>query len=153
MNNIFLNKEFFMKHHNIEYRKERLSDFIAIYNVLKHHLVPEDRAKINEKKLKKYIDLHKKENREIIRKILECVAYISFNKFHTELIKQVNNFNNYLESNKIKKYIFVLGVGDDSGGSTTNYNLFKSNFWVFMLAWKHLKIKPHDKYNIKIGYV
>ena len=37
--NLFLNKLLFIKHHNIKYRKERLNDFIKIYNILKNHLI------------------------------------------------------------------------------------------------------------------
>ncbi len=144
MNNIFLNKDFFIKHHSKKYKDERIDDFNKIYNVLKTHLVPKDRASINSNKLKKYIDLYKKENKEVIRKILENVVSVSFNKFYEELKRQVNNFNNYIKNNSIKKYVFVLGVGDDSGGSSTDFNLFKSNFWVFLLCWKYLKVKPYD---------
>lgn len=144
MNNIFINKEDFIKHHNIEYRNQRLTDFKEIYQILKNHLVPKEKAKINEKKLVKYIDAHKKENREIIKKVLQNVVNISFKKFLTELKKQIDNFNNYLISNSIKKYVFVLGVSNDAGASNMDFNLFKSNFWVFLLGWKYLKIKPYD---------
>ncbi len=144
MDNIFLNKENFIKHHNKEYRLERINDFVNIYNILKTHLIPKEKAYINEKKLEKYIMSHKKDNRELVRKVLEQVVNVSFKKFQNELKKQIEKFNYYLKKNSIKKYIFVLGVGNDAGASTMDYNLFKSNFWVFLLGWKYLKIKPYD---------
>jgi len=142
--NIFLDKTQFMKHHNIKYREERIRDMTQIYNILKNKLVPEDKAQINEKKLDEYVKLYKKENREYIRKVLESVVFISFNKFYTELKKQIDKFNKYIKTNNIKKYVFVLGVGDDMGASSIDFNIYKSNLWVFFLAWKFLKVKPYD---------
>ena len=144
MNNIYINKDLFIKHHNKEYRNDRINDFKEIYSVLKSHLIPKEKAIINEKKLKKYVDSYKKENRELIRKILQSVVHVSFKKFYSELKKQIEKFNLYLKENSIKKYVFVLGVADDVGASSTDFNLFKSNFWVFLLGWKYLKIKPFD---------
>ena len=144
MNNIFINKEQFIKHHNKEYRKTRINDFTEIYSILKSYLIPKEKAKINENKLEKYIMSHKKENREIIRKMLEQVVSVSFKKFYGELQKQIDKFNNYIKKNSIKKYIFVLGVGNDAGASSMDFNLFKSNFWVLLLGWKYLKVKPYD---------
>jgi hypothetical protein len=144
MNNLYINKDLFIKHHNKEYRSDRINDFKDIYKILKTYLIPKERANINEKKLKKYVEMHKKENRELIRKVLQNVVHVSFKKFYSELKKQIGKFNSYLKENSIKKYIFVLGVGSNVGASTTDFNLFKSNFWVFLLAWKHLKIKPYD---------
>jgi hypothetical protein len=144
MNNLYINKDLFIKHHNKEYRSDRINDFKDMHKILKTYLIPKERANINEKKLKKYVEMYKKENRELIRKVLQNVVHVSFKKFYLELKKQIDRFNFYLEDNSIKKYIFVLGVGNDGGASTTDFNLFKSNFWVFLLAWKHLKIKPYD---------
>ena len=152
MNNLFINKDLFYKFHNKEYRKDRNKNFIEIYKILKNNLKPKDKANIDEKKLHKYISLYKKENRELIQRVLSNVINIPFNKFYKDLITQIENFNNYLEKKSIKKYIFVLGVGSDAGASSMDFNLFKSNFWVFLLGWKHLKIKPYDiLLNLNVG--
>jgi len=65
MNNLFINKELFYKFHNIEYKSERIKSFNELYNILKKHLKPKDKAKINEKKLEKYVNLYKKENKNL----------------------------------------------------------------------------------------
>lgn len=145
-NNIFLNKEKFSYHHDKKYRDKRINDFKEIYEKLKNHLKPNknQRAEINEKELHNYINLYKEENKELIKEILNKVQYISFNKFYTELKNQIEIFNKYLKTNKIEKYIYVLGVGKDLGSDTVNFNLFKSNFWVFLLSWEYLEIKPYD---------
>ena len=143
-NNIYLNKESFIKHHQIEFKNQRINDFKEIYSILKKDLKPKSKANINEKKLSKYIDLYKKENKELIREVIQNTVFISFNKFYSELKFQIEKFNNYLSENSISKYVFVLGVGNDVGASTLDFNIFKSNLWVFMLGWKYLKIKPYD---------
>jgi len=143
-NNIYLNKEHFKKHHVQKYRKERLKDFVQLYNILKEHLVPTEKAKINEKLLEKYVDLYKPENRELIIKLLDKIENVSFKKFHQELLNQTERFNKYIELNKIKKYIFVVGVSNTIGACCTDFTISKSNLWVFMLMYPHLKLKPYD---------
>jgi hypothetical protein len=44
--NIFLNKDFFGMHHNIDHRKRRLHDFGQIIDKLKYHLVPKNKMEI-----------------------------------------------------------------------------------------------------------
>ncbi len=143
-NNIFLNKELFYQHHNKKYRKNRINDFLQIYNILKNHLVPQELAKINKKKMEEYINLHKKENQYLIKKILNNIQHVTFKNFIKNLSYQIEKFNNYLKDNNIKKYVFSIGVGNDFGASTTDFNIYKSNLWVFMLAYKFLKVKPYD---------
>jgi len=60
------------------------------------------------------------------------------------LERQVDRFNNYIATNKIKKYVFVFGVISGVGYDSIDFNIFKSNLWTFLLAWKYLKIKPYD---------
>jgi hypothetical protein len=142
--NIFLNKEYFGMHHTLKYRSKRLQDFQQIIRKLKDKLIPKNKTEIDQKLLEKYIKLHKKENRPLIEVITKNLQYVSFKEFHKQLCIQINRFNKYIKENKIKKYVFVLGVGSDDGFSSHDYNLFKSNMWVFLLAYKHLKIKPYD---------
>lgn len=150
--NMWLNKQYFGAHHDASFRKKRLADFDQIVKKLSKHLIPKQKAEINPKLLKKYIGMHKKENRHIIEQIINAVQFIKFDEFYSQLCYQVNRFNDYLTEHKIKKYIFTLGVGNDGGYSTDNFNLFKSNLWVFLLAYKHLKVKPHDiVLNLNIG--
>jgi len=138
--NIFLNKELYYKHFHKKYRKQRLTDFLQIYHKLKKHLIPKDEAFINKKKMNKYIELHKKENREYLEDLLQNVVSVPFKQFYHSLIKMIDRFN----KKKIKKYIFVIGVGNNAGANITNFNIFKSNLWIFMLIYKYLKIKPYD---------
>ena len=140
--NIFLNKEYFWMHHRLEHRKRRLRDFSFIISRLKNRLVPKGNLKIDDNLLEKYINLHKKENRHLIREIMKNLQFVSFKDFLKFLNEQINRFNDYIKNKK--KYIFVLGVGNDVGFSSIDFNLFKSNLWVFLLAWKYLKIKPYD---------
>jgi hypothetical protein len=144
MNNIYLNKDSFIKHHQIEFKNQRINDYKEIYGILKSKLKPKTKANINEKKLNKYIKLYKKENRAIISEVLKNTVNISFKKFYNELKIQIEKFNKYIKENSINEYIFVLGVGNNCGASTLDFNIFKSNLWVLMLGWKYLKIKPYD---------
>lgn len=147
-NNIFLNKDYFSQQFNKDYRQKRLDDMLKIYNVLKDYLKPMSKAFINEKKIKKYVDLYKPENREFIKRVLNAIVHIPFDKFERDLITEVNKFN-LIEN---RKYIFVLGVNNDVGTSNMNFNLFKSNLWVYFLIYSHLKIKPYDIIlNLKIA--
>ena len=142
--NCFINKSLYYTHVNIEYRKKRINDFNDIYKKLKNHLKPKGITIINKKKMEKYINMHKKENRPLIRQILEVTQHISFDEFKKNLFNQIEFFNNYLEQNNIKKYIFCIGVGNDGGSSDVNFNIYKSNFWTFLLSYHLLKIKPFD---------
>jgi len=142
--NFFINKSLFYTHFDIKNRKKRLNDFNNIYKKLKNHLEPTEKAIINKKKMQKYINMHKKENRPLIEKILNVTQYISFDVFKDNLFRQIKRFNDYLQKNNIKKYIFCLGVGNDGGGADTDYNIFKSNLWVFMLVYHLLIVKPYD---------
>lgn len=144
MNNVFLDKTQFVTHHQKKYRKRRLNDFNYIYKKLKSHLKPTEKTNIDEKLCKKYISLHKKENQPLIKSIVDAVQHISFKEFYGELKKQISYFNDHIDKNKIKKYVFVIGVNNDGGSSSTDYNIFKSNIWVLLLGWKYLKIKPYD---------
>ena len=144
VDNMFLNKDLYAEHFGIEYRKKRVNDFLEIYNKLRNNLFPTENAIINKNRMKKYINMHKKENRELIKKILTNTGYISFKNFYNNLKHQIKKYNNYLKNNNIKKYIYVIGVGNDNGSDITNFNLFKSNLWIFMLIYKYLIIKPYD---------
>ena len=103
---------------------------------------PKEIALINKNRMEKYIKMHKKENIPLIKKLLEVTQHISFDEFKKNLFNQVEYFNNYLEQHNIKKYIFCIGVGNDSGSSDVNFNIYKSNFWTFLLVYHLLKIKP-----------
>ena len=142
--NCFINKSLFYTHFDIKNREKRLNDFSDIYKKLKNHLEPTEKATINKNKMQKYINMHKKENRPLIKKLLDVTQYISFDVFKDNLFKQIERFNNYLQENNIKKYIFCLGVGNDGGGAETDYNIYKSNLWVFMLIYHLLDVKPYD---------
>ena len=142
--NVFLNKELFSTHFSKKYRKRRIEDFKQIYAKLKSHLQPTNKITIDKKLEERYIKMYKKENQKLIQKILDNLHHITFKQFMIELEKQIIRFNNYLKDNNIKKYIFVIGVTSDIGGSITDFNIYKSNLWVFMLGWKYLAIKPHD---------
>jgi len=143
-NNCFIDKSLFYTHFDIKNRDKRLKDFKDIYIRLKNHLEPKEKAIINKKKMNKYINMHKKENIPLIKKLLEVTQYISFSNFKKNLYSQIERFNQYLEENNIKKYIFCLGVGNDGGGADTDYNIYKSNLWVFLLGYNLLHIKPFD---------
>lgn len=145
--NIYLNKELFSHQFNKNYRQQRLDDMLQIYNILKKHLTPKNKAFINQKKINQYINLYKAENRDFIKKVLNAIVHIPFEKFHKDLIEQTKLFNE-----KKKKYIFVLGVNNDVGSSNMDFNLFKSNLWVYFLIFEHLDIKPFDiMLNLKIA--
>lgn len=143
-NNVFLNKEYFGMHHVLKYRQRRLDDFAQLVGALKDYLIPKTKIDINKKLLKKYINLHKKKNRSLIRTIINNLQYITFDEFMEQLLIQINRFNDYLVTNKIKKYVFVFGATNDMGFIANDFNIFKSNLWVILLAYKHLKIKPYD---------
>ena len=142
--NCFINKSLYYTHVNIKYRQKRINDFNDIYKKLKNHLKPKKMAIINKNRMEKYIKMHKKKNIPLIRKLLEVTQHISFDEFKKNLFNQIEYFNNYLEQHNIKKYIFCIGVGNDNGSSDVNFNIYKSNLWVFLLVYHLLKIKPFD---------
>ena len=139
--NIFTNKGLYSYHFNKNKRKRRINDFIKIYNVLKDHLNPKQVARINNVKIQEYIDLYEEDNKEFISKVLNAVMHIPFSKFLKDTQEQTEIFNNTI---KKKKYIYIIGVRTDVGSSSTDYNLYKSNFWMFMLLYKFLDAKPYD---------
>jgi hypothetical protein len=147
--NIFTNKELYSHHFNIENKQRRLDDFIKIYNVLKIHLEPQSKAHINESKMLEYIKLYKEENRVFIKNVLHSISHINFEKFCSDCWEQLEKFNSNVKG---KKYIYILGVNNQIGSSNTDYNIYKSNLWMFMLIWDKLKTKPIDiLLNIKIA--
>ena len=149
-NNLFTNKTLFYKHFNLESRLERLEDFQKIYNILKNHLIPEEKAQINEEKLHKYVNMYKEENRQFIKNILNLIIHIPFDKFLKDSIEEVELFNKRME--KHKKYVYIIGVNSKDGSDDFDFDIYKSNLWMFMLMYEHLKIKPFDiLLNLKIA--
>lgn len=147
--NIFTNKELYSYHFDINNKKRRLDDFEKIYNILKNHLEPKSRARINKNKMLGYIELYKEENREFIKRVLHSINHIDFEKFCTDTWEQLEKLNHNL---KDKKYIYIIGVNNQVGSSNTDFNIYKSNLWMFMLMWDKLKIKPIDiLLNVKIA--
>lgn len=148
-NNIFTNKELYSYHYGQEHRKRRLDDFESIYSVLKSHLEPKSRAHINKDKITRYIELYKDKNKDFIKKLLNVIFHIDFDKFCSDTYEQLEIFNSNVEG---KKYIYVLGVNDQVGSSSKDFNIYKSNLWMFMLIYKNLKTKPYDiVLNVKIA--
>lgn len=139
-NNMFVNKELFGQHFDINLREKRLKDFEQIYNVLKDHLVPEEKAIINKKLLKKYVDAYKDENKELIKKVIKNLKYITFDEFKYELLKQIDIFNETIGK---EKYVLVIGIGTDLGGTLHDFRIDKSNFWAILLSYQYLH-KPYD---------
>ena len=142
-NNVFTNKELYSYHFTKENRIRRLEDFTKIYNILKTHLEPINKARINEEKIKKYIELYKDENQNFIKRVLNSINHISFNKFCDDTWEQLKKFNSNIKKNN-KDYIYILGVNDQNGSSNTDFNIYKSNLWMFMLIWDKLDKKPID---------
>lgn len=51
-----------------------------------------------------------------------------------------------------KKYIYILGVNNQVGSSNDDFNIYKSNLWMFMLIWDKLETKLIDiLLNVKIA--
>ena len=95
MNNIYLNKDSFIKHHQIEFKNQRINDYKEIYGILKSKLKPKTKANINEKKLNKYIKLYKKENRAIISEVIKnTVKYIPLIYFFAVFCNLNNSYTN-----------------------------------------------------------
>lgn len=148
-NNVYTNKELYTYQFGLEHRQRRLDDFNKIYNILKSHLEPKSKARINEEKIKKYIELYKTENRDFIKRILNAICHIDFKKFCSDSYEQVEIFNSNI---KEKKYIYIIGVNNQIGSSNNDYNIYKSNLWMFMLIYSKLEKKPYDiLLNVKIA--
>jgi hypothetical protein len=148
-NNIFTNKELYSYHYTQEHRQRRLDDFDKIYSVLKTHLEPKSKAHINEDKIIQYIELYKDENKDFIKRILNSIYHIDFNKFCSDTIEQLEIFNSNIKG---KKFIYVIGVNNQVGSSSKDFNIYKSNLWMFMLIYDKLEKKPHDiVLNVKIA--
>jgi hypothetical protein len=139
--NVFTNKGLYSYHFDKNKRERRISDFNKIYNILKDHLNPTQIARINNVKIQEYVDLYQEENKEFISKVLNAVMHIPFSKFLNDTKEQTEIFNKTINK---KKYIYIIGVRTDVGSSSTDYNLYKSNFWMFMLLYQFLDTKPYD---------
>jgi hypothetical protein len=136
-NNVFINKTLFYSHQLLEFRERRLSDFESLYQKLKPHLKPTNFVQIDEKIKMNYINAHKKQNRQDIEDVLNSMNVVTFNELQSELIKHAKSF-------KPTKYIYVVGATSNMGEDLTNFDLFKSNVWTFMLLYEHLPVKPYD---------
>jgi hypothetical protein len=148
--NLFTNKNLFSQHFIKDTRQKRLDDFKEIYDILKDYLIPFQKAEINEDKLKEYVELYQDENKQFIKNVLNSIIHIPFDKFLKDSIEMIDKFNKHIEKNK--KYVFVIGVNNDVGASNIDFNIYKSNLWMFMLMYEHLKIKPYDiLLNLRIG--
>ena len=147
--NIFTNKELYSLHFDLTGSKRRLDDFIQIYNILKTHLEPKSKARIDEIKMIEYIGLYKEENKDFIKRVLHSILHIDFEKFCADCWEQLEKFNYNLKG---KKFVYILGVNNQVGSSNTDYNIYKSNLWMFMLLWEKLETKPVDiLLNVKIA--
>ena len=149
--NIFTNKELYSLHFDIAHKQRRLDDFEKIYNILKTHLEPKIKAQIDKNKITEYVNLYKPENIEFIKKLLHAINHIDFDKFCTDCWEQLEKFNANITSTT-KEYIYVIGVNNQIGSSNSDFNISKSNFWMFMLIYSKLKKKPIDiLLNVKIA--
>ena len=148
-NNIYTNKELYFHHFDKNSKERRVEDFIKIYNILKSHLEPKSKAHINENKMLEYVNLYQEDNIEWIKRVLHSILHIDFEKFCSDCSEQLEKFN----SNVIgKKYIYIMGVNDQVGSSNVDFNIYKSNLWMFMLIWDKLETKPIDiLLNVKIA--
>jgi hypothetical protein len=140
-NNIYTNKELYFHHFDVNSKERRVDDFIKINQVLKSHLEPKSKAHINENKMLEYINLYKKENRDFIKRVLHSILHIDFEKFCSDCWEQLEKFNSNIKG---KKYIYILGVNNQVGSSNMDFNIYKSNLWMFMLIWDKLETKPID---------
>jgi len=148
-NNIYTNKELYSHHFDVNSKERRVDDFIKIYKVLKSHLEPKSKAHINENKMLEYIDLYEEENRNFIKRVLHSILHIDFEKFCSDCWEQLEKFNSNVKG---KKYIYILGVNNQVGSSNADFNIYKSNLWMFMLIWDKLETKPIDiLLNVKIA--
>jgi hypothetical protein len=136
-NNVFLNKDLFYTHQIKDFREQRLKDFDSIYQKLKDHIKPTKYVEFDEGKLKEYIQSYKKQNIDAIKELLLHIKTATFKDLSEELIRHAKSF-------KIEKYIYVIGATSDKGEDLTNFDLFKSNLWTFMIIYPHLPYKPYD---------
>jgi hypothetical protein len=112
-------------------------------------LEPKSKAKINDMKMFECVSLYKEENRDFIKRVLHSILHIDFEKFCADCWEQLDKFNSNLKG---KKYVYILGVNNQVGSSNTDYNIYKSNLWMFMLLSDKLKTKPIDiLLNVKIA--
>ena len=147
--NIFTNKELYSHHFDKNSKERRVGDFLKIYNILKSHLEPKSKAHINEDKMLEYVNLYEKENVEWIKRVLHSILHIDFEKFCSDCWEQLEKFNSNIKG---KKYIYIMGVNDQVGSSNADFNIYKSNLWMFMLIWDKLETKPIDiLLNVKIA--
>lgn len=148
-NNIYTNKELYSLHFDKNSKERRINDFKKIYQILKNYLEPKSKAHINENKMIEYINLYKEENREWIKRVLHSILHIDFKKFCSDCWEQLEKFNSNIKG---KKYIYILGVNNHVGSSNTDFDIYKSNLWMFMLIWDKLETKPLDIIlNVKIA--
>lgn len=148
-NNIYTNKELYSHHFDINSKERRIGDFMKIYHVLKSHLEPKSKAHINENKMIEYVNLYEEENRDFIKRVLHSMLHINFEKFCSDCWEQLEKFNYNVKG---KKYIYILGVNNQVGSSNMDFNIYKSNLWMFMLIWDKLETKPIDiLLNVKIA--
>lgn len=148
-NNIYTNKELYSYHFDVNSRERRIADFLKIYEVLKTHLEPKSKAHINENKMLEYVNLYEEENRNFIKRVLHSILHIDFDKFCSDCWEQLEKFNSNVKG---KKYIYILGVNNHIGSSNIDFNIYKSNLWMFMLIWDKLETKPIDiLLNVKIA--
>lgn len=148
-NNIFTNKSLYSYHFTIENAQRRLGDFKKMYDILEKHLKPQKVATINKDKINKYIELYKDENKDFIKRVLNSIYHINFDKFCLDINEQLEIFNSNI---KDKKYIYIIGVNNDTGSSSNDFNIYKSNMWMFFLIYNKLKKHPVDIIlNIKIA--
>jgi hypothetical protein len=95
-----------------------------MYDILEKHLKPQKVATINKDKINKYIELYKDENKDFIKKVLNSIYHINFDKFCLDTTEQLEIFNSNI---KDKKYIYIIGVNSQVGSSSNDYNIYKSN--------------------------
>lgn len=77
--------------------------------------------------------------------IIEPVVYVSYKKFHENIIKSTNKFNNYIKKNNIKKYYLIIGATNAATSNIRDYvDIGKSNFWTMLMILPYVKVKPYD---------
>ena len=108
LNNLFLHEKYFDTFFNQNLREKRLEDINNLskfYSKNKLLKVTKDYS-INEKLLEKWINSHKTEDdKNIARNLMKPITYISFDLFYENLLYSTKKFNQYINDNKIKKYL------------------------------------------------
>jgi len=131
-----------------EYAKTRIKDFEKLLEILKPYLKPKNTITILEDKMNEYILAHLPENQGYIRKMLSKVICVNFTEFHKNLMSQITEFNNKIGNSP---YVLIIGVTSDQGADLAHINIYKSNFWIMLLSYPHLK-KPIDiVFNFKVA--